>query len=76
MNALKSVARTQRVNNNISARANQLLGFVKRNVKTRSRDIKTKVYKALDGCETTWGGGGGGGGGWASMVQNVLEPEG
>ena len=45
--------------NNITARANQSLGFVKRNVKTRSRDIKTKVYKALvrprlGYCSTVW----------------------
>ena len=45
--------------NNITARANQSLGFVKRNVKTRSRDIKTKVYKALvrprlEYCSTLW----------------------
>ena len=33
--------------NNITAEANQSLGFMKRNVKTISRDIKTKVYKAL-----------------------------
>ena len=29
------------------SRAAQSLSFVKRNVETRSRDIKTKVYKAL-----------------------------
>ena len=45
--------------NNITARANQSLGFVKRNVKTRSKDIKTKVYKALvrprlEYCSTLW----------------------
>ena len=45
--------------NNITARANQSLGFVKRNVKTRSRLIKTKVYKALvrprlEYCSTVW----------------------
>ena len=33
--------------NNITASANQSLGFVKRKVKTRSRLNKTKVYKAL-----------------------------
>ena len=45
--------------NNITARAKQSLGFVKRNVKTRSRLIKTKVYKAilrprLEYCSTVW----------------------
>ena len=45
--------------NNITARANQSLGFVKRNVKTRSRLIKTKVDKALvrtrlEYCSTVW----------------------
>ena len=45
--------------NNITARANQSLGFVKHNVKTKSRDIKTKVYKALvrpslEYCSTVW----------------------
>ena len=45
--------------NNITARANESLGFVKRNVKTRLRLIKTKVYKALvrprlEYCSTVW----------------------
>ena len=45
--------------NNITARANQSLGFVKRNVKTRSKLIKTKVDKALvrtrlEYCSTVW----------------------
>ena len=45
--------------NNITARANQSLGFVKSNVTTRSRNIKAKVYKALvrprlEYCSTVW----------------------
>ena len=45
--------------NNITARANPSLSFVKRNVKTRSRLIETKVYKALERprleyCSTVW----------------------
>ena len=45
--------------NNTTARANQSLGLVKRNVKTRPRLIKTKVYKALvrprlEYCSTVW----------------------
>ena len=42
--------------NKITARANQSLGFVKRNVKTRSSLIKTKVLVSprLEYCSTVW----------------------
>ena len=33
--------------NQTAGKANQMLGFVKRNIKTRSHNIKTKAYKAL-----------------------------
>ena len=34
--------------NQTAGKANQMLGFVKRNIKTRSHTIKTEVYKALN----------------------------
>ena len=33
--------------NQTAGKANQMLGFVKRNIKTRSHNIKTKAYKSL-----------------------------
>ena len=34
-------------NNQVTGKANQMLGFVKRNIITRSQHLKTKAYKAL-----------------------------
>ena len=33
--------------NQVTGKANQMLGFVKRNIKTLLQHLKTKVYKAL-----------------------------
>ena len=45
--------------NQTAGKANQMLGFVKRNIKTRSHNIKTKAYKALarprlEYCDSVW----------------------
>ena len=45
--------------NQTAGKANQMLGFVKRNIKTRSHNIKTKAYKALvcprlEYCASVW----------------------
>ena len=45
--------------NQTAGKANQMLGFVKRNIKTTSHTIKTKAYKALvrprlEYCASVW----------------------
>ena len=45
--------------NQTAGKANQMLGFVKRNMRTRSHNIKTKAYKALarprlEYCASVW----------------------
>ena len=45
--------------NQVTGKANQMLGFVKRNIRTRSENIKTKAYKALvrprlEYCASVW----------------------
>ena len=45
--------------NQTAGKANQMLGFVKRNIKTRSHNIKTKAYKTLvrphlEYCASVW----------------------
>ena len=41
--------------NNIAASANRTLGFVKRNVQTKNKDIRTLAYNSLVRCQVEYG---------------------